>query len=516
MLDSTPKPPISYCLNISRAIVVATCGWAAGVSGAAADSLRMEVPSDPGYIDPAYWGSTVDQFLLDNLFPRLAKYVPGEEWKVELDAATSVDRTDPQHIKFELKPGIMWSGGYGELTAEDVEYSYERHLNPDLESGVATEYALLKDVEVTGKYTGIIHLTEPSTTFWTSTMVYTSGAIISKKAAEEAGGYFEGTLVSTAGAYMLGEFEPGNKLVLVRDPAWTGETGDFDEIVMLPIADENAAELAFAAGEIDYLRTSAANYDTLVANPPAGGIVKLAQTLDPLFIGITETHEKLSDIRVRHAIQLALDIPTILDATTGGYGLPSTGFVPAGLPGHRETVTLVRDVEKARALLAEAGAEGLVVRLDYVNSTVRDTAAQIMQANLAEAGITLELNGQDEGTFWNLDESRVADLQMHLKAWTGNPDGYYTLQYFVEDQIGTWNWEGYASPEFDALLVEARTTVDDTVRGEIYKTMHAMLEASGDFVFVSQEPTAIVYRDTMIPGILPDGRPVFSAFRKAN
>ncbi|MGB5836486.1 MAG: ABC transporter substrate-binding protein, partial [Albidovulum sp.] len=368
----------------------------------------------------------------------------------------------------------------------------------------------------TGTYTGIIHLSEPATTFWTSTMVYTSGAIISKKAAEEAGGYFEGTPVATASPYMLGEFEPGNKMVLVRDPGWTGETGDFDEIVLLPIADENAAELAFAAGEVDYLRTSAANYDTLVANTPTGGVVKLGQTLDPLFLGLTETNEKLSDIRVRHAIQLALDIPTILDATTGGYGLPSTGFVAAGQPGYRETVTLIRDVEKARALLAEAGAEGLVVRLDYVNTTTRDTAAQIMQANLAEAGITLELNGQDEGTFWSLDEASAADLELHLKAWTGNPDGYYTLQYFVEEQIGLWNWEGFASDEFVAMLAEARKTVDDTARGEIYKKMQAMLEESGDFVFVSQEPTAILYRDTMIPGILPDGRPVFSAFRKAN
>ncbi|MGB5837535.1 MAG: ABC transporter substrate-binding protein, partial [Albidovulum sp.] len=135
-------------------MVLVSCGWAAGISGAAADTLRIAVPSDPGYLDPAYWGSTVDQFLIDNLYPRLAKYVPGDEWKVELDAASSVDLSDPQNIKFELKPGIMWTGGYGELTAEDVEYSFERHLDADLESGVAAEFELLQDVEVTGTYTG--------------------------------------------------------------------------------------------------------------------------------------------------------------------------------------------------------------------------------------------------------------------------------------------------------------------------------------------------------------------------
>lgn len=498
----------------ARTVAVASCVWATGLVGASAETLRIAVPSDPGYLDPAYWGSTVDQFLIDNLYPRLAKYAPGDEWTIELDAAKSVDLSDPQHIKFELKPGIMWTGGYGELTAEDVEFSLERHLDPDLESGVVTEYELLEDVEVTGTYTGIIHLSEPSTTFWTSTLVYTSGAIISKKAAEEAGGYFEATPVATTGPYKLGTFEPGNKLVLELNPDWTGEPVDFDQIVLLPIGDENAAELAFAAGEIDYTRSSAGNYDTLVANPPEGAVVKLAQTIDPLFLGISQTNEKLSDIKVRRAIQLALDIPTVIQATTSGHGKQATGFVAEGLVGHRDGEALTRDLDKARDLLAEAGAEGLTVRLDYVNNTERDTAAQIMQANLAEAGITLELNGQDEGTFWSVDEIRAADLQLHLKSWTGNPDGYYTMQYFVEDQIGYWNWEGYASDDYVALLHEARITVDDTARGEIYKKMQAMLEDSGSFVFVSQEPTVILHRDTLEPGILPDGRPVFHAFRK--
>lgn len=421
MLQSKLRQTCESITATACMMTTASLLWAG--SPAEADALTIAVPSDPGYLDPAYWGSTVDQFLIDNLYPRLAKYVPGDEWKLKLDAAKSVDLSDPMKIAFELKPGIMWTGGYGELTADDVEFSFERHIDPGLESGVVTEYEFLEDFEVTGKYTGIIHLSEPHAPFWDATLAFTSGAIISKAAAEEAGGWFEATPVATTGAYMLKEFEPGNKLVLQRNPDWTGETGDFDEIVLLPIADENAAELAFAAGEIDYTRTSASNYDTLVSNPPAGGVITLGQTLDPLFLGLTQTTDTLSDVRVRHAIQLALDIPTVLAATTGGYGLPATGFVPAGLPGHRPEPTLSRDVDQARALLTEAGAEGLVVRLVYTNSTVRDTAAQIMQANLAEAGITLELNGQDEGTFWSFDEIRAADLQLHLKAWTANTEG---------------------------------------------------------------------------------------------
>lgn len=89
------------------------------------------------------------------------------------------------------------------------------------------------------------------------------------------------------------------------------------------------------------------------------------------------------------------------------------------------------------------------------------------------------------------------------------------LQYFVEDQIGYWNWEGFASDDYEALLTKARVTTDAVARGEIYQKMQTLLEDSSSFVFISQEPTVILHRDTIIPGILPDGRPVFHAFKKA-
>lgn len=498
-----------------RATFVSFGLFASALTGAAADTLRIAVPSDPGYLDPAYWGSTVDQYLIDNLFPRLAKPVPGDEWRIELDAAVSVDRSDPLAIEFELKPGIIWSGGYGELTAEDVKFSFERHLDPELESGVAVEYSSLKEVEVTGQYTGIIHLNEPSETIWSATLTFTSGAIVSKAAVMEAGGWFEAIPPATAGAYNLKTFEPGSRLILERNPDWNGETGDFDEIVMLPISDENAAELAFAAGEVDYLISSAANYDALQAASLPQSVVTLVPSLDPIFLGITQTNEKLSDIRVRRAIQLALDVPMILQAASAGHSSQATGLVAAGMPGHRDEVTLHRDVDEARDLLAQAGAEGLSVRLDYVNTTERDMAAQIMQANLAEVGISLILNGQDEGTFWSVDEARAADLELHLKAWAGNPEGIYILQYFVEEQAGYWNWEGFSDEAYNGLLERARLTADPGERGEIYKEMQTILEDSGSFVFLSHDPFVVINRDTIVPGRFPDGRPVFSAFRKA-
>lgn len=508
-------------LSLARAAVAAliVIGGAVGAVSSARgeEALRIAVPSDPGSLDPAYWGTTVDQILIDNLFPRLAKYVvDGDSWTIELDAAKSIDMSKPQEIGFELKPGIIWTGGFGEMTADDVKFSFERHLDPDLASGVAAEFAPLDHVEVTGRYTGIIHLTGPAATFWSATLVNTSGAIVSRKAVEAAGGWFEAVPAATASAYEISDFQPGSMLALVRDPDWTGETGDFDRIELLSIGDPNAAELAFDAGEIDYFRGAAANYDALTANPPKDAEIKLVPSIDPMWVGLNMANAKLTDPRVRKAVQLAVDVPAVVQATLGDAATSATGMIAEGLPGYREGKAMTRDVEAARALLKDAGAEGLELQLSYVNTTAGETAAQVMQANLAEAGITLVLNGQDEGTYWSVDAASMSDLELTLQTWSGNPDGFYMLQYFVEDQIGVWNWQSYHSPEYDALVAEARMTEDPDQRGVLYERMQDLLADSGTFIFLAHEPRVAVWRTTIEPGFLPDGRPVFADFRHAD
>ena len=97
----------------------------------------------------------------------------------------SIEQVDELTIKFKLKPGLMWTGNYGEVTTEDVKYSYERYIDPELNSPIIGDWLPLKEVEIVDKYSGIIHLKEPFAPIWWSTLPYTSGAIVSKKATEK-------------------------------------------------------------------------------------------------------------------------------------------------------------------------------------------------------------------------------------------------------------------------------------------------------------------------------------------
>lgn len=477
-----------------------------------ADTLRMAVPSDPTYVDPAYWGNGMDQFLIDNLFPRLGKPVAGDEWKFELDAAKSMDFSDPQNIKFELKPGILWSNGYGELTAEDVKYSFERHKNPELESALLNDYETITEVEVTGKYTGIIHYAWEAAPFWVTTLTYTNGAIISKKALEEAGGYFAAQPTTSAGPYKVKEVSAGERYVLERDPNWIGDAAHFDEIVMIPINDENAAEIAFAAGEIDFTLTTFGNKSALQNNLPEGGVIKDLSTINPYWLGMNMEDPALTDIRVRKAIQLAIDVPAILEATDGPGTKQATGLAAQGMIGYRDELPIKRDVEKAKKLIQEAGAEGTTLKLSYAGFAIRMTAGQIIQSNLAEIGINVELDQQNDATFWDVTVNKPENMQLSLKEWTGNPDLLYTFQYYTDEMKGEWNWEYFSDTRFSELRDAAWVESDEAKRGEMYKEMQTIMEDSGAFLFINNPPALALYNNKIKPGMLPDGRPIFGAF----
>ncbi len=247
---------------------------------ASSDTLRVYTPSDPASIDPAFYGTTTDVYLMNNTMPRLQTMAVGTEWELVNDVAESIDMSDPANIKFKLKEGLQWSNGYGELTAEDVKYSFERHQNEELGSYIAGEFDALVEVEITDKYSGIIRLDYPSVPMWQLTIAWTGGVIVSKKEAEENDGKLPLPPKATLNAYTFAEFSPGERIVLKADPNWRGETPDFDEIVMIPVADTNAAEIAFAAGELDFLPLVNTSPDQLREQYGDEAVVETRPTID--------------------------------------------------------------------------------------------------------------------------------------------------------------------------------------------------------------------------------------------
>jgi len=504
-----------------RALLATGAGVAlARPAGAGSSVLRVRSYADMQVIDPGFTRASPEGDIARCLFRQLIQYKSGTSWEWELDAAEKIEQADPLTIAFALKPGIAWSGGFGTMTADDVRYSFERIADPAVKSPFHGDWATLDHVEVTGPLTGVIHLRQPFAPLWLSTLPWNAGMILCRKAMEQAGGRFTTEPPATCGPYMLKSWQPKQRTVFARNPDYVGAAADFDEIDVLPIEDAKTAELAFAAGELDITATSVGSLPNLRKATPAGAKLVVRPSIAFTWIGMNVAVPPFDDVRVRRAVQRAIDVDTILDAVYFGGATRATGIVAPGLLGHRDTKPLARDMDAAKRLLAEAGKSGgFACALDILNVTDRLTAAQIVQANLGELGIEVQINVHDSGTYWTLGDQSKGDawkrLNLLLQRYTTAPDPSWATTWFVPSQIGVWNWERWDSPEFGALHAKALVEFDRAARAAMYVRMQDLMEESGAYLFLTHEVSSVLHRDSVSPGLMPDARFILPAMRHA-
>jgi peptide/nickel transport system substrate-binding protein len=319
---------------------------------------------------------------------------------------------------------------------------------------------------------------------------------------------------------MIKEWSPKQRTVLVRNPDWQGDKSDFDEIHILPIEDEKTAELGFEAGDIDFTWVSVSSIPRYLKEPPKGGKFVRKPSLAYVWLGMNVESEPFKNPSVRRAVQHAIDAAAVVDAAYFGAAEPSTGIVAPGLVGHRDKVLYPYDPDKAKALLKEAGVEsGFSCTLDILNKAERASAAQAIQAQLAEVGITVTIQQHDSGTFWSIGDEKAGEkwktIQLLLNRFSMQPDPSWATAWFTPDQIGVWNWERWNSAEFGELHKQGLVELEPDKRDEIYKRMQDLMEESGAYVFLTHEAVGVAYRDNVTPGLQPNGTPNFVDFKKA-
>lgn len=480
--------------------------------------LTVRSYSDLQLLDPAFRLSLPEEDIIRAIYPPLIEPVAGDVWEWKMVAAASIEQLDGLTVAFTLKDDMGFTDGYGEVTADDVKFSIERIADPANESPYAGDWSALKEVEVKDRLSGLIHLKNKFVPLWTTTLPTPASCIVSRKAVEEIGGKIETTPVAQSGQYLLTEWVPKQRTILKRNPDWAHEPGGFEEIHIIPIEDPATAERGFEAGDLDYTWTSVSSLPRLKESPPAGSVVLEKPSLAYVWLGMNKDNEALKDVRIRRAIQHAIDREVVVDAAYFGAASVGNGIIAPGLPGNRDSVTYDYDPDRARELLAEAGAEGLSVTLDILNQTERLTAAQVIQANLADVGVNCEIKQNDSGTFWSLGSKEgdyFLELQLVLGRYSMQPDPSWATVWFTPEQIGVWNWERFDSAEYKELHEAGLVESDPAKRDEIYKKMQALMDESGCYVFLTHEVVGAIHKDTIDPGLKPNGESLLADFKPA-
>ncbi len=481
-------------------------GMASQIAFGAEGEVIARIETDLKNLDPANRVGSIEDNILQATTQTLARFKPNSlEW--EPDAAKTISQVSETEIDFELNPGQMFSDGYGELTADDVKFSLERFL-PDAQGNkpaYADDWGALDYVEVTGKYTGKIILKNPAPALWVIGICDSSGTILSKKATTELGGKIS-TKVVGSGPYVLKEWKPNEHVILEANPDYKGNApAQLKRIILKPISEWQTALLAFQAKEVTFTEVEPTAV-TEVEQDPNSAVIKI-DGIDYEWIGVNVEKAPLDDSKVRQAIRYGIDVDAIIAGAWSGTVSRAKTLLAPQLLGHWADAPVYQyDPEKAKALLAEAGVSDLKVTLTCLNDARTQAEAQIVQANLAEAGVTVTINALDGGAYWGMGEGdKSKDLELTIIPYSSKFDPSFQTQWFVSSQVGVWNWQRWKNAEFDKLHSEAASITDEDERARKYVRMQQLLDESASCIWITHGVHNFAHAKSVTPALLPNG-----------
>lgn len=482
-------------------------GAHAQATGGPRNNIVVRINQEFASLDPAFRRGPPEGNIMRAVFQRLMTPKPNAV-EHDLDAAAEVKQVSPTTISFRLKPGQMFSDGFGEMTADDVKFSFERiGLPPPPGGKVATyknDWIGLVGVEAKSKYEGLITLEKPRANIYDVVIADGSGCIVSRKAVEQRGGDAFATKPVGSGPYMVAEYDRQKGIILRRNPVYGGgKKTRFDEISVRTIIDEKTTELALRAGEVDFALLSPSAAD------PLRGVAGLTVTDQPsmayVWLGMNMEKAPLSDLRVRQAIRLALDVDQMLLAGYNGKAPRLNTVVPPQIMGAwKEAPAYKRNVAEAKSLMAAAGAKDVKLKLLVQNQQVFQNMALVAQALLAEIGIAVQVDAQPGGTYFESGKGDVGkNLDLYISRFAGKHDPNFVLQWFMPKQIGEWNWSRFNSPEFETLYNTASSELDPAKRRQEIIDLQKLMDKSSAYVWLTNEAAAVVSRSWLKPAAIP-------------
>ncbi|QPC81332.1 ABC transporter substrate-binding protein [Phototrophicus methaneseepsis] len=380
---------------------------------------------------------------------------------------------------FHLREGVLFSNGE-ELTADTVVFSMNRILNPDTGSGRVSSVGGPDAVwEAVDTYTVTVTTPEPNAIL-PILLTNRGTSIVHPDSVDE-----NGVIVVPIGTgpFTVEDLDGTISMTLAKNENYWQEGLPYLDAVEVTVIQEDAArEAALLGGEVDFITSIAPQaVEALQENPDVE--VQVAPALAYKYLGLNLTREPLDNKLVRQAIAYAINREEICAA--GDFGLCTPlygGPIDTSSPWYFDYAPYEQDLDKARELLAEAGyPDGFEMEL-MPTSTYQDSVrqAQVLQAQLAQVGITTTINAPEWAEWLELEGSFQFDG--YLCSWNGLTDveNYYYLQHRTDE---VFNFTGYSNPEFDALVDEGRTMSDFDERYAIYEQANQILVDDAPYVY---------------------------------
>lgn len=402
-------------------------------------------------------------------------YQPGlaKRWETSEDGLTWT---------FFLREDVTFHDG-AEFTADDVKWTIDTILNPDTGSPFMGDLAAIKEVEIVDEHTVkvVLNYPFPNLLFNLST---TASGIHPANAYDKYGDDYGKRVVMGTGPYKLDEWIPGDKLVLAKNekynwgPDWMSNTGPalIDKIILKVVPDETSRIMELEVGGIDILRNvPEIQVDQLESNPDITVHKEPATKLG--YLAYATDIEPFTDVRVRRALNHALNKEEIIQFVFKGIGEVAYGYLPPALSDEyldeSKDLAYAYDPEAARELLAEAGyPNGFEVTLSASNASKSSKLAEIIHNQLKEVNINAKIQLYDSASYTDMLKEGKQELFINEYSW---PNADILDWFLLSDRFPYPNHSRWIDDKTDELIAYAaqRPTWDERAQG--YKEVQRYL-----------------------------------------
>lgn len=443
------------------------------------EELIIAQGADARTLDPHGSNDQLSARVMTQIYDTLI--YQNENMELEPGLASEWIQIDETTYEFTLKEGVLFHNGE-EMTAYDVKFTLLRGMESRQVSGVLGILDPEKLV-VYDRYTIRIGTKAPFSPVLAH-LAHSASSILNEKAVTEAGENY-GTNPIGTGPYRLVNWVQEKMIHLEKFEGYFNQDARIKSIKFMIIADGENRIAGLEAGEIDI------SYDV----PPIDiAIIEKDEKLNllrtPNFsitsVGFNIERGAFKDIRVRQAINHAVDMAAIVEAVYYGVGYQATGPLgPNVWAAHQKLVPYKYDIDLAKALMEDAGfGDGFKATIWTNENLQRIDIANILHNQLKAINIDLEVKVVDWDTYLDVTESGQHD--MFLFGWvtvTGDPDyGLYSL--FHSSQVGTGgNSTFYKNEDVDILLDAARAETDLDSRKEYYRIIQEIIRNDAPMVF---------------------------------
>lgn len=386
--------------------------------------------------------------------PHLAK-----EWK----------QVDDTTYEFVLNEGVKFHNG-DDLTSEDVKFTLERVANDETLKSHG-DFDTIEEVKVIDPLTFQIITNEPDPMLLSRISRQASG-ILPKKYIDEKGmdEFLKNPIGS--GPYKFKEWKKDNQVTLNRNDEYFGTTGEYEEVVFRAIPEDSTRVAELLTNSVDIAANIPPSDWNRIKDSDNSEIVNGASNRTYMLFLRTQADWPTSDVKVRQAIDFAIDDKALVDSLLDGGGTPTLTRVNPGNVGFEENLydKYNYDVEKAKALLEEAGyKDGVTIELaGPTGRYIKDREVlQLIAGMLEEVGIHTEMNLLKWGTFSELrDQEKFKDGYL-IALGSSFFDAGQALDYYGTERSASIN--GFSNEKIDQLLQEANTSLDPEERATKYQ-----------------------------------------------